>query len=151
MGSGYDLVVVTSRQHAIQDLTLDWIDRNFPGIFQEVFFGNHWALEGVATKKSDICRWVEEGLRLQGLGQGQRAPPSTQTLLPRPLSQPSPTPSQASPPNRPVCNPLKFRSIGASVLIDDNPGYALDCAEAGINVLLFDWDLSYPWSQERRV
>jgi hypothetical protein len=56
MGGSYDLVVVTSRQHAIQDLTLDWIDRHFPGIFQEVFFGNHWALEGVATKKSDICR-----------------------------------------------------------------------------------------------
>jgi hypothetical protein len=31
-----DLVVVTSRQHVIQDATLEWIDRHFPGTFQEV-------------------------------------------------------------------------------------------------------------------
>jgi hypothetical protein len=29
-------VVVTSRQHVIQDATLDWIDRHYPGLFQEV-------------------------------------------------------------------------------------------------------------------
>ena len=29
-----DLVVVTSRQHVIQDHTLTWIDKHFPGIFQ---------------------------------------------------------------------------------------------------------------------
>ena len=36
--------------------------------------------------------------------------------------------------------------IGAQVLIDDNPGYALECAEAGIIVLLYDWRDAYPWS-----
>ena len=89
-----DLVVVTSRQHIIQEATLEWIDRHYPSIFQEVYFGNHFALEGVSRKKSDICK-----------------------------------------------------SIGASVLIDDNPGYAKECAEAGINVLLYDWDQGYPWSK----
>jgi hypothetical protein len=39
------------------------------------------------------------------------------------------------------------RSIGASILIDDNPGYAVECAEAGINVLLYDWNEKYPWSK----
>jgi hypothetical protein len=39
------------------------------------------------------------------------------------------------------------RSIGADVLIDDNVGYALDCANAGIQVLLYDWEDSYPWSK----
>jgi hypothetical protein len=39
------------------------------------------------------------------------------------------------------------RSIGADVLIDDNVGYAMDCADAGIQVLLFDWEHSYPWSK----
>jgi len=29
-----DLVVVTSRQHVIQDQTLSWIDKHYPGIFQ---------------------------------------------------------------------------------------------------------------------
>jgi hypothetical protein len=37
------------------------------------------------------------------------------------------------------------RSFGAQVLIDDNPRYALECAEAGMRVLLFDYDNSYPW------
>lgn len=89
-----DLVVVTSRQHVIQDVTLDWIDRHFPGLFQEVYFGNHFAMQGTSRKKSDICK-----------------------------------------------------SIGAHVLIDDNPGYAIDCATAGINVLLYDWEGNYPWSK----
>jgi hypothetical protein len=39
------------------------------------------------------------------------------------------------------------RSIGAGVLIDDNPSYALECAEAGMPVLLYDWKEEYPWSK----
>jgi hypothetical protein len=39
------------------------------------------------------------------------------------------------------------RTIDAHVLIDDNVGYAMDCADAGINVLLYDWEESYPWSK----
>ncbi len=35
----------------------------------------------------------------------------------------------------------------AQVLIDDNPQYAQDCAEAGLQVLLYDWQLAYPWSK----
>ncbi|KXZ52461.1 hypothetical protein GPECTOR_9g505 [Gonium pectorale] len=90
----YELVVVTSRQHVIQDETLDWLDRHYPGLFQEVYFGNHFALEGTSRKKSDICK-----------------------------------------------------TIGAKVLIDDNPSYAQECAAAGINVLLYDWEGAYPWSK----
>lgn len=89
-----DLVVVTSRQHVIQEQTLEWIDRHFPGIFSDVHFGNHFALEGESRPKSEICK-----------------------------------------------------SIGAEVLIDDNPRYALECAKAGIQVLLYDWNLAYPWSK----
>ncbi len=39
------------------------------------------------------------------------------------------------------------RELGAKVLIDDNPIYAVECANAGINVLLYDWHLTYPWSK----
>ncbi|KAI8463076.1 MAG: hypothetical protein J3K34DRAFT_527293 [Monoraphidium minutum] len=94
LSSWADLVVVTSRQHVIQDATLEWIDRHYPGTFSEVYFGNHFALEGASRKKSEICA-----------------------------------------------------SIGAHVLVDDNVGYALDCAGHGIDVLLFDWEDSYPWSK----
>jgi 5' nucleotidase, deoxy (Pyrimidine), cytosolic type C protein (NT5C) len=89
-----ELVVVTSRQHVIQDATLAWLDAHYPGLFSEVYFGNHFAMTGTSRKKSDICR-----------------------------------------------------SIGAAVLIDDNVGYARDCADAGINVLLYDWEDGYPWSK----
>lgn len=88
------LVVVTSRQHVIRHQTLDWIERHYPGIFSDVYFGNHFALEGEARPKSEICR-----------------------------------------------------SIGAEVLIDDNPRYAVECAQHNIGVLLFDHNNSYPWSK----
>ncbi|KAI4335141.1 hypothetical protein L6164_013814 [Bauhinia variegata] len=88
------LSVVTSRQNAIKDHTIEWIEENYPGLFQEIHFGNHFALNGVSRPKSEICR-----------------------------------------------------SLGAKVLIDDNPSYAIECAEAGIEVLLFDYENSYPWSK----
>ena len=43
--------------------------------------------------------------------------------------------------------PCLCRGVGAQILIDDNPDYAVDCAENGIEVLLFDLDNSYPWSK----
>ena len=42
---------------------------------------------------------------------------------------------------------LRCRELGVDVLIDDNPVYAVECAQAGINVLLYDWQLTYPWSK----
>ena len=51
-----ELVIVTSRQHIIQQPTLQWLELHYPGIFQEVHFGNHWALEGKSKPKSEICR-----------------------------------------------------------------------------------------------
>ena len=36
MGDFCDLMVVTSRQHVIQQPTLDWLDDNFPEVFGEV-------------------------------------------------------------------------------------------------------------------
>lgn len=88
-----NLSVVTSRQNAIKDHTIEWIEKHFPGLFQEIHFGNHFALDGLSRPKSEICR-----------------------------------------------------SLNATVLIDDNPRYAVECAEAGIRVLLFDYEHSYPWS-----
>lgn len=45
------------------------------------------------------------------------------------------------------CGWLFARSLGVEILIDDNPRYALECAEHGIEVLLFDLHGSYPWSK----
>ncbi|KAG0448954.1 hypothetical protein HPP92_002097 [Vanilla planifolia] len=94
LSSFCNLSVVTSRQNVIKDHTCDWIEKYYPGLFKEIHFGNHFALDGTSIPKSEICR-----------------------------------------------------SMGAQVLIDDNPRYALECAEAGIRVLLFDYQNSYPWSK----
>ncbi|KAK4564996.1 hypothetical protein RGQ29_006871 [Quercus rubra] len=93
-----NLSIVTSRQNAIKDHTIDWIEKHYPGLFQEIQFGNHFALDGESRPKSEICR-----------------------------------------------------SLGAKVLIDDNPKYAIECAEAGIKVLLFDYENSYPWCKIESV
>ncbi|KAK7363365.1 hypothetical protein VNO77_05505 [Canavalia gladiata] len=93
-----NLSVVTSRQNAIKDHTIEWIEKNYPGLFHEIHFGNHFALNGVSRPKSEICR-----------------------------------------------------SLNAKVLIDDNPRYALECADVGIRVLLFDYENSYPWCKNESV
>ncbi len=51
------LAVVTSRQHAIREPTLAWLDAHFPGLFDGgVHFGNHWAKAGgPAVPKATIC------------------------------------------------------------------------------------------------
>ncbi|KAH1216434.1 hypothetical protein GmHk_13G037336 [Glycine max] len=92
------LSVVTSRQNAIKDRTIEWIEKNYPGLFREIHFGNHFALDGVSRPKSEICR-----------------------------------------------------SLKAKVLIDDNPRYAIECADVGIRVLLFDYENSYPWCKNESV
>ncbi|XP_068463686.1 uncharacterized protein [Phaseolus vulgaris] len=51
------LSVVTSRQNVIKDHTIGWIEKNFPGLFHEIHFGNHFALDGVSRPKSEICRY----------------------------------------------------------------------------------------------
>ncbi|CAA6659277.1 unnamed protein product [Spirodela intermedia] len=87
--------IYPSRQNVIKDHTLEWLEEHYPGLFQEIHFGNHFALDGGHSRpKSEICR-----------------------------------------------------GMGARLLIDDNPRYALECAEAGISVLLFDYGNSYPWSK----
>ena len=56
LGQSCELLVVTSRQHCIRGPTLAWVEQHFPGVFAEVHFGNHWALEGTSKAKSEICR-----------------------------------------------------------------------------------------------
>ncbi|KAK4529878.1 hypothetical protein CCYA_CCYA02G0735 [Cyanidiococcus yangmingshanensis] len=72
----FRFVVVTSRQLVIERETRAWLDRNFGGIFEQVYFGNQWTLnhshtgtsgtglqksqpfggQGRRRRKADICR-----------------------------------------------------------------------------------------------
>lgn len=51
-----NLSVVTSRQNVIKDHTIEWLEKHYPGLFQEIHFGNHFALDGESKPKSEICR-----------------------------------------------------------------------------------------------
>lgn len=52
----FDLHVVTSRQFAIQEATLQWIEDHYPGLFNQVHFGNHYSREGKVRSKPEICK-----------------------------------------------------------------------------------------------
>ncbi|XWS26518.1 hypothetical protein CRYUN_Cryun26dG0038400 [Craigia yunnanensis] len=93
-----NLSVVTSRQNVIKDHTIEWLEKHYPGLFQEIHFGNHFALDGESRPKSEICRL-----------------------------------------------------LGSKILIDDNPRYAVECAQVGIRVLLFDYENSYPWCKTESI
>lgn len=61
-----DVVVVTSRQHEIEQQTRDWLDLHFPGLIRSVHFGNHWAKDSphpdldhhTKRTKADMCKEV---------------------------------------------------------------------------------------------
>ncbi|VAI71554.1 unnamed protein product [Triticum turgidum subsp. durum] len=110
LSSFCSLSVVTSRQDVIKNHTLEWIEKFYPGLFEQIHFGNHFALEGQSRPKSEIC--------------------SCHNMFSASLTDSTEC----------LC-----RSFGAQVLIDDNPRYALECAEDGMRVLLFDYDNTYPW------
>ncbi|CAI7841651.1 unnamed protein product [Closterium sp. NIES-54] len=166
-----------SRQHVIREPTLEWLDNHFPGVFSSVHFGNHFALEGTPRPKSEMCRtpWsavcsplpfhpllihafplffsTHPSLSLShhqraGCGGADRRQPAVRhgvrraNLFSRCMSQCHPS---FPPPARPSLPSTS--ELGAEVLIDDNPRYAMECAEHGIQVLLFDWLLQYPWSK----
>mmetsp|Transcript_19883 Transcript_19883/g.48242 ORF Transcript_19883/g.48242 Transcript_19883/m.48242 type:complete len:242 (-) Transcript_19883:384-1109(-) len=56
----FRLVVVTSRQTSIQEESMRWLDRHFPGVFEDVLFGNHFSINGHEEKrtKREMCEEV---------------------------------------------------------------------------------------------
>lgn len=54
----YNLHIITSRQHKLEDITKKWIHTHFPDIFSELHFGNHYATEGKKRSKPEMCREI---------------------------------------------------------------------------------------------
>eukprot|EP00034_Subulatomonas_tetraspora_P000047 GABW01000049.1.p1 GENE.GABW01000049.1~~GABW01000049.1.p1 ORF type:complete len:104 (-),score=15.31 GABW01000049.1:3-314(-) len=52
----YKFVVVTSRELLIQDVTLEWLKKNFDGVFDEILFGNHYGTDGPVRSKPEMCK-----------------------------------------------------------------------------------------------
>ena len=54
----FRFVVVTSRQHYLKTQTIEWINRHFPGIFDEILLGNHWTRSddrSAKITKQEMC------------------------------------------------------------------------------------------------
>lgn len=54
----FELHIVTSRQHVLQEHTRRWVSANYPGLFAELHFGNHFSKDGVQTSKPDLCKAI---------------------------------------------------------------------------------------------
>lgn len=55
---GHRLFVVTSRQLVIEEETKRWLDAHYPGLFDGVRFGNHYANQGNPISKPELCRQI---------------------------------------------------------------------------------------------
>lgn len=53
--ANFDLHVVTSRQDVLRAHTRRWVDANYPGLFAELHFGNHFSKDGVQKSKPELC------------------------------------------------------------------------------------------------
>ncbi|KAF9431156.1 hypothetical protein BGZ76_000523 [Entomortierella beljakovae] len=63
----FSLVIVTARQQFVAELTKKFVDRHFPGIFESIYFANHYLTEQeklnfISKPKSIICRDVHAQL-----------------------------------------------------------------------------------------
>lgn len=61
---GNNLLVVTARPQVYQKKTLQWLEKYFDGVFDEVFFTNQFKLggEGQTITKGKVCR--EKGIEI---------------------------------------------------------------------------------------
>jgi 5'(3')-deoxyribonucleotidase len=56
----YDLEIITSRRPETRTMTQEWIERHFPGIFEDVHFTGLWHEDGTASK-AEICGAIGAG------------------------------------------------------------------------------------------
>lgn len=51
----FRFVCVTSRQHVLEGRTRAWLARHFPGVFDDVVFGNHYGKDGPKLCVCVVC------------------------------------------------------------------------------------------------
>ncbi len=57
-----DLYIVTAKPDHLEKITLDWVNKYFPGIFKEIHFANHFNSLKKKKMKSQIC--TENGIEI---------------------------------------------------------------------------------------
>ena len=55
LGNTRNLVVVTSRDNMLEEMTHDWLNQHFNKIFSGVHFTARYSVEGKARSKADVC------------------------------------------------------------------------------------------------
>lgn len=59
LATEHELYIVTARQNAAKETTHNWLDENFPDVFCEVLFANHYSADGSpAFTKGELCQQV---------------------------------------------------------------------------------------------
>lgn len=57
LSSFYDLIIITSRPHLLENKTSDWLDKHFPHQFKDLILTNQYTHEGNSgSKKLAICQ-----------------------------------------------------------------------------------------------
>jgi uncharacterized HAD superfamily protein len=51
----HDLFIITSRQDDISEVTRNWVEENFPGVFSGVYFVNNYSRSGQRRTKVEVC------------------------------------------------------------------------------------------------
>jgi uncharacterized HAD superfamily protein len=51
-------VIVTSRQTALKEITLRYVEEHFPDIFDDIMLGNHYGETGTKLSKPEMCQKV---------------------------------------------------------------------------------------------
>ena len=55
LSENHDLFVITARWDSVKSETLSWLNKYFNGLFEDVFFINHWSQDKVNGSKGDVC------------------------------------------------------------------------------------------------
>lgn len=63
---GHKIFLITGRQNHIIKKTEEWIERNFPGVFDGLYFANSYNLTVAPRKKSDLCKELGITLLVEG-------------------------------------------------------------------------------------
>lgn len=59
LSKNYEIVVMTARDEAVSERTLDWINRHFPGLFRDVHFVGNKFDSKVWRPKAEVCVELE--------------------------------------------------------------------------------------------
>jgi uncharacterized HAD superfamily protein len=53
------LFIITSRQDDVIEETKNWIEKNFPNTFSNIYFTNHFSKNGIQKTKKEICDLID--------------------------------------------------------------------------------------------